>query len=105
MQVPPSDLEGFPNYVVLSGQPLYRIHLAERQAIWFCSDVRHRFDLRPPHGTCHTAEQPIGSFIEVFQDMASIPMEEIQVRSLTELRPARDLNIADCTSRFGRTYG
>jgi hypothetical protein len=106
---PPESLEGFPAYLLLQNQRLYRIHRADREPWWFTSKGKMRFDLQEPNGTCYLAEDPVAAFVEVFQEWMDsfVPEHEINTRLLATLFPPRDLVIADCTSpraaRFGLT--
>lgn len=52
---PPADLAGFPRWRLHQGQRVYRAHRRDRSPWWFCSDMRCRFDLRGPAGTCYVA--------------------------------------------------
>jgi RES domain-containing protein len=64
-----------------------------------------RFDLTSPSGTLHLAEQPLGSFLEVFRDVRLIDEVDIQSRRLSSLRAPRSLRLADCTSQRARGFG
>jgi hypothetical protein len=64
-----------------------------------------RFDLTSPSGTLHVAEQPLGSFLEVFRDVRLIDEADIQSRRISSLRAPRNLRLADCTSQRARGFG
>lgn len=102
---PPEDLSGFPTRVLTPARRLWRIHWADRDAWWFCSDLDHRFDLPSPLGTCHLAESPLGSFLEVFTEVRGIARDEIDARRLSELHVPSRIRLADCTSPRARGFG
>ena len=86
---------------------LYRIHRAERKAWWFSSDGSGRFDLTSSKslGTCYLAEDPLGSFVEVFRDTRLSAEEDVFARRLSALRLRKRMKLADCTSRKTRAWG
>lgn len=102
---PPDDLSLFPARSLTLTRRLWRIHWADKGAWWFCSNLEHRFDLPHPLGTCHLAEHPLGSFLEVFTDVRRIAQEEIDARRLSELLVPRRMRLADCTSPHARGFG
>lgn len=102
---PPEDLTGFPARVLTPARRLWRIHRIDRGAWWFCFDLEHRFDLPAPMGTCHVAESPVGSFLEVFTDVRGIAEEEIHARRLSELHLPKRVRLADCTNPLARGFG
>lgn len=87
------------------GAPLFRIHRAGRAPWWFSSAGSGRFDLAPPRGTCYLAEEPLGSFVEVFREIRLVPEEEVRRRALSEIRLPRPLRLADCAARKARMFG
>ncbi|MGH7818265.1 MAG: RES domain-containing protein [Candidatus Binatia bacterium] len=84
---------------------LWRIHRADRDARWFCSDLQCRFDLPVPRGTCYLAPDPLASFLEVFREIEFITPEVIAKRRLSELRVPTTLRLADCASSHARGFG
>lgn len=102
---PPEDLSGFPTRALTPARRLWRIHWADREAWWFCSDLEHRFGLSSPLGTCHLAENPLGSLLEVFTDVRGIAGDEIDARRLSELHVPSRIRLADCTSARARGFG
>jgi hypothetical protein len=98
-------MSGFPIRILNPARKLYRIHRNEKEPWWFCSDLECRFDLAPPTGTCYLAETPLGSFVEVFQDVTLIGEEDIAARGLSELHVPRRMRLADCTSPRARGFG
>ena len=74
---------------------------------WFSSGTSQRFDLDPPMGTCYLAEDPLGAFIEVFQDWmgAIVPAAEIEMRRLSTLSVPTAMVLADCTDQRGLAFG
>ncbi len=69
---PPNGLMNFPRFN-LEPLPLYRAHWAFHKPWWFGYISRNkksgRFDLPLPHGTCYSATDELGAFIEKFQDL------------------------------------
>lgn len=102
---PPKDLSEFPARTLTPAGRLWRIHWADRGAWWFCSDLNHRFDLPNPLGTCHLANSPLGSFVEVFTGIGAVAKDEIDARRLSELHVPRRVRLADCTSPLARGFG
>lgn len=56
-------------------------------------------------GTCYLAEDPLGSFVEVFRHTRLIAEEDVAARRLSTLRVRKALALADCTSRRARAWG
>lgn len=102
---PPEGLSGFPTRILTPARKLYRIHRNEREPWWFCSDLECRLDLATPSGTCYLAESPLGSFVEVFQDVTLIAEQDIAARVLSALHVPRRMRLADCTSSRARRFG
>lgn len=102
---PPQDLREFPDRIVTPTRHLWRIHWADKGAWWFCSDLLHRFDLPHAMGTCHVAESPLGSFVEVFTEISHIAREDIDARRLSDLHLPRRARLADCTDARARGFG
>lgn len=104
---PPSDLRGFPQYALLPGQVLYRIHKAVHGPWWFSSGTPLRFDLARPKGTCYLAEEALGAFVEAFQDWTGsiLPSAEISVRRISKLTVPSPMRLADCTSARALAFG
>jgi len=105
LALPPPNLAGFPERVVVPGSPLYRVHRAKRHPWWFSSDGTGRFDLAPPGGTCHLASEPVAAFLEVFRDVQRIDPRDVEARRLTRLELPRPIRLADCTASRCRGYG
>jgi hypothetical protein len=84
---------------------LWRIHLEEKGPWWFCRDLECRFDLQAPKGTCYVAEEPLGSFVEVFTDVSLVAEEDIERRRLSALHVPGTLRLADCTDEASRGFG
>lgn len=102
---PPSELGGFPVYRLTPRRTLWRINLKGKSPWWFCSDLECRFDLHTPRGTCYVAEEPLGSFAEVFTDVTLVAEEDVKQRRLSALRVPRTLRLADCTKAASRGFG
>lgn len=64
-----------------------------------------RFDLRPPDGTCYTAEDDLGAFIEVFRDVPFVAESDVQAARASTLHVPRDVALADCTHGRARAFG
>jgi hypothetical protein len=105
LTAPPADLAGFPSQEWSPAIPLYRIHRQRRDAWWFSSDGSGRFDLSPPHGTCYLAADPLGCFVEVVRDVATVASEFLVIRRLSTLRVPEPMLLADCTARAARRLG
>jgi RES domain len=56
-------------------------------------------------GTCYLAEEELGSFIEVFRDTIPIAPAAVAERGTSVCTFAKDLLLADCTSRTSRAFG
>jgi len=102
---PPSELRSFPARRLTPRRTLWRIHLKDNGPWWFCSDLECRFDLQAPQGTCYVAEEPLGSFVEVFTDVTLVADEDIERRRLSALHVPRTLRLADCTQAASRSFG
>lgn len=102
---PPDELRGFPTRVLTPARRLWRIHRSDREAWWFSSDGESRFDLSPPRGTAYAADDPLGSFAEVFQDMTLVSDADVAARRLSELHVPRRVRLADCTDSRARGFG
>jgi len=102
---PPEDLSSFPWRVLIPTKHLWRIHGAGRKPWWFCSDGDCRFDLTSPRGTCYVSEEPLGSFVEVFQNIVVVAEEAVAARRLSRLHVPRRMRLADCTSPRARAFG
>lgn len=59
---PPPQLGRFP--AVQSPNLVWRAHGAQWRPWWFSSSLAGRFDLRPPHGTCYAASDPVAALRE-----------------------------------------
>lgn len=102
---PPADLTDFPRSNLRPTQPVYRIHRRDRRPWWFSYDRSGRFDLDPPGGTCYFAEQPLGSFVEVFRDVPVVAESDVASRALSTLHAPSDVALADCTQGPARAFG
>ena len=102
---PPHDLEGFPKRRLTTRRTLWRIHRKENTPWWFCSDLECRFDLPAPKGTCYLAEEPLGAFVEVFNDVGLVTEDDIKQRRISALKVPRALRLADCTNAASRGFG
>lgn len=102
---PPSELGGFPARRLTPRRTLWRIHLKDNGPWWFCSDLECRFDLRVPAGTCYVAEEPLGSFVEVFTDVTLVAEEDVEKRRLSAIHVPTTLRLADCTDAGARRFG
>jgi hypothetical protein len=51
------------------------------------------------------AEEPLGSFVEVFTDVTLVADEDIERRRLSALHVPRTLRLADCTQAASRSFG
>jgi hypothetical protein len=88
-----------------ASQPLYRIHRRDLGAWWFSHDASGRFDLQSPRGTCYLAEDPLGSFVEVFRDTRIVAERDVDRRVLSTLHVCEDVALADCTESRARGSG
>jgi hypothetical protein len=102
---PSPDLGGFPARRSTPRRTLWRIHHKDNRPWWFCSDLECRFDLQAPQGTCYVAEDPLGSFVEVFTDVTVVADEDVERRRLSALHIPRTLRLADCTNEASRSFG
>lgn len=102
---PPDQLSGFPRYRLRSSRPLYRIHRRDRGPWWFSNDASGRFDLHPPSGTCYLAEDPLGSFVEVFRDAPLVAEADVDKRAVSTLFVPQDAVLADCTASRALAFG
>jgi hypothetical protein len=84
---------------------IWRIHLRENGPGWFCSDLECRFDLPAPKGTCYLAEDPLGSFVEVFTDVTLVAEGDVEQRRLSNLHVPKTVRLADCTDAASRKFG
>lgn len=84
---------------------MYRIHRRGLGAWWFSHDSSGRFDLRSPRGTCYLAENPLGSFIEVFRDTRIVAESDVDQRVLSTVHVPDDVDLADCTESGALGFG
>jgi hypothetical protein len=84
---------------------LHRIHRRDLGAWWFSNDASGRFDLESPRGTCYLAEDPLGSFVEVFRDTRIVAETDVDKRVLSTLHVSEDTALADCTKNRARAFG
>lgn len=103
--LPPADLSGFPRHELRRSATLYEIHLVGQSPWWFSSDGSGRFDLSSPRGTCYLAEDPLGSFVEIFRDVGAVDQADINERRLSPLSVPQSVALADCTSSRARSFG
>lgn len=82
---------------------LYRIHRADKDAVYFSRNTCGRFD--PPlgsgaaFGTCYLGVDRLTAYVEVFGRTNPISETMIAERALTEVAISRPLLIADLTDR------
>ena len=82
---------------------LYRIHRADKGAVYFSGNISGRFD--PPlgsgsgFGTCYLGIDRLTAYVEVFGRTNPISETMIAERALTEVVISRPLLIADLTDR------
>ena len=92
-----------PRYNPEVGQVLYRIHRADKGAVYFSGNISGRFD--PPlgsgsgFGTCYLGIDRLTAYVEVFGRTNPISETMIAERALTEVVISRPLLIADLTDR------
>ena len=92
-----------PSYNTAVGQMLYRIHRAEKSAVYFSRNTVGRFD--PPltpgteFGTCYFGADRLTAYVEVFGRTNPISETMIAERALTEVAISRPVLIADLTDR------
>ncbi len=92
-----------PRYNSGVGQVLYRIHRADKSAVYFSRNTSGRFD--PPlgsgteFGTCYLGVDRLTAYVEVFGRTNPISETLIAERALTEVVIFRPLLIADLTDR------
>jgi hypothetical protein len=63
---PRGNLSGFPRSRLLHRDVLYRAHAPKNSPWWFSSNMKGRFDLLPPHGTCYLATDMTSALRERF---------------------------------------
>lgn len=105
----PVKLSEFPSYLLRPKLKLFRIHRGIHEPWWFSSDVKCRFALPAPHGTCYLAKEKLGAFVESFQDWVgtNVPVPEIEVsaRRISVLRVPYTMKLADCTKARTASFG
>ena len=93
---------GIPRYNTAVGM-LYRIHRAEKSAVYFSRNTVGRFD--PPltpgteFGTCYLGTDRLTAYVEVLGRTNPISETMIAERALTEVAISRPVLIADLTDR------
>jgi hypothetical protein len=102
---PPEDLSGFPAHHLTPGQALARIHRADRGPGFYSSDGSGRFDLVPPQGTCYLGEEPLASFVEVFQEATVVAETLLNAKVLSLIQVRGDVRLADVTHPRSRRFG
>jgi hypothetical protein len=102
---PRADLTEFPTYHLGPAQRLHRIHRPDRRPWWFSNDGSGRFDLEPPHGTCYVADDPLGSFVEVFRNVPVVAESDVAKRACSTLQVPERIALADCTQSRARSFG
>ena len=92
-----------PRYNTVVGQVLYRVHRADRVAVYFSRNTSGRFD--PPlgsgteFGTCYLGVDRLTAYVEVFGRTNPISETMVAERALSEVAISRPLLIADLTDR------
>jgi hypothetical protein len=90
------------DFMLDAGTTLCRVHAAIYGPWHFCSDMKHRFDLAAPYGTCYTGEDDSGAFLEHFPDYVrnalDIPGTEADASRLSTLSVPAQKRLADCTT-------
>ncbi len=104
LPLPPdvSSLYDFPRRTVEARTDLWRIHRAQRAPAFYGSGSDGRFN--PPagvtsFGTCYTAADFAGAFVEVFGRSPLISTTDLYERAFSVLRFPDDAVFADVTSR------
>lgn len=102
MTLPPR----FPLATLRGDREIYRIHQSAKAPWWFSTDGSGRFDpVGTGSGSCYFAQYRLGAWIEVFRKQILLARDEVSGRWLYTLRLARDLKLADITSRRALTFG
>jgi RES domain-containing protein len=102
-------VQGFPQWTIPPGTPLYRIHRAVN-GVWFFGNADdYRFDLTgsPSHGTCYFAEEPLGAFVETLQSFrgTALPRPELAARRMFTVAFDQPLTLADVTHNDAGSFG
>lgn len=103
-RLPPTDADALRSFPRLESSPqvLWRIHNSDRHPAFFSSTGNYRFD--PPRhshgefGTCYTALDPLGAFMETFGRLNVIPQHIVDTKVISELYLAKPVRIADLTA-------
>jgi RES domain len=99
-------LEGFPRRTLRGDRSIHRVHRSATSPWWFSSDGSGRFDpVGSGKGACYLAELPLSAWIEVFRKRMLLTTAEVTERSLFSVELARDLRLADLTSRRALEFG
>jgi RES domain len=109
LRPPPDDLTGFPRWRLRRDRDLWRAHRRGRSPWWFCSDLRCRFDLPAPAGTCYLATDPATAVRERLGPRlvaaGMVPPAEADAFVLSKLRVDRGLHVADTTAGAAVDHG
>jgi hypothetical protein len=96
----------FPLSTLRGDREIHRIHRSAREPWWFSDDGTGRFDPTGIGvGACYFAAHPLAAWIEVFRKTMLLAEDEVRGRSLYSVRLARDLRLADVTSRRALGFG
>jgi hypothetical protein len=98
--------KGFPRRTLRGERTICRIHRADRGPWWFSADGSGRFDpVGTGLGACYLAERPLGAWVEVFRRRMLLAEQEVRGRALFCVELARDVRLADLTSRRALEFG
>lgn len=102
-------LEGFPRWRLTSRRALIRGHLVGNNPWWFASSGDGRFNLSPPHGTCHLALDRATAVREtVGERLATLGLvdeEFARQRYISTLRVPKSQLLADTSHAAAADYG
>jgi hypothetical protein len=109
LRPPPDDLTGFPRWRLRRDRDLWRAHRHGSSPWWFCSDLRCRFDLSAPGGTCYLATDPATAVREHLGPRlvaaGVVPPAEADAFVLSKVRVDHGLHVADTTDRAAADHG
>jgi len=103
---PPGDLSERRLPITETDSPLYRSHSIRHQPVFFGKSGVHRFDAPDgSYGVLYAAQDPYCAFIETFgqstggqsTSLNTVTTEALANRALSQVRPARPLQLVDLT--------
>ncbi len=98
-----TSFRSFPEFWLVSGGALVRIHRLANSPEHFGTSGDNRFDPPPGRrakfGTCYLAFEPIAAYVEVFGDFEEVDEDEVDLRALSTAILKEDLRLGDVTDR------